>query len=305
MRLLHATDDPVLALGFSPDSRVLVIGQQLRDVLAWRLDGDRVPLRLSPGSPSFCRDVFFSPDGGTAYWLTPTGRIGADLATGRSLAVEPRRLSHHSLDWFAQTPDGRLAFAAHRPTPELSAWRSDGAAWTRIWCEHIPDAFPGTLALDPNGERLAYLSEKPGPRWWPEYLRLEVRDAASGAELAYGSYRYSQPECRLLFRPDGRQLIGLHAMTLLVWSSPKWGAPREVRGDTRKHFTAAAYDPSGRFVYTASNDATVTLWDAESWQRLRRYTWEIGPLKSIAVSPDGTLAAAGAEDGTVIVWDLE
>lgn len=302
MRMLRATDDQVLALGFSPESRVLV-AHHSQGLFAWNLDGDGLPVRLSHDRYSPCRDLFFDPDGHTVYWMTQTGRVAADLHTGqRHPTVSPLR---HGAVWFAQTPDARRLFSAHRPNPELFAWHSDGISWTRDWCEPIADALPNAPALDPTGERLAYLGEKPGPRWWPEYNQLVIVDAATGAEIGHGNYRYGPGECRLLFSPNGRQLIGLHNMTLLIWTAPKWGPPHVCHNTTRKHFTAAAFEPSGRYLYTTSNDASVIVWDATTWEHTRRYTWAIGKLKSITVSPDGSLAAAGADDGSIIVWDLD
>jgi WD40 repeat protein len=31
----------------------------------------------------------------------------------------------------------------------------------------------------------------------------------------------------------------------------------------------------------------------------------VGPLRSVAISPDGCLAAAGSGDGRIVVWDVE
>jgi WD40 repeat protein len=78
-----------------------------------------------------------------------------------------------------------------------------------------------------------------------------------------------------------------------------------VKNDTRQHFTAAAFHPSGRYLFTTSNDATVTVWDADGWVRVKRFAWDIGRLRSVAVSADGLLAAAGSDRGRVVVWDVD
>jgi WD40 repeat protein len=70
--------------------------------------------------------------------------------------------------------------------------------------------------------------------------------------------------------------------------------------------TALASTPNGRRVWTASADATVRQWDAETYQCEKWYRLPIGPLGCIAVSPDGLTAAAGsAGNGSVAMWDLE
>ena len=94
-------------------------------------------------------------------------------------------------------------------------------------------------------------------------------------------------------------------MTLLVWPVPKLGEPRRVRNDSRKDFTAAAFHPSGRCLYASSNDETIQVFDTATWERIERFRWRIGKPKSVAVSTDGTLAAAGGDNGDIVIWDLD
>ncbi len=80
---------------------------------------------------------------------------------------------------------------------------------------------------------------------------------------------------------------------------------RVVENDNKKHFTGIAFHPSGRYLAATSNDATVKLYDTTTWEVARTFTWEIGRMRSIAFSPDGTLAAAGSDTGKVVVWDVD
>jgi WD40 repeat protein len=307
MRVLRAAAGEVRALGFSPDGRGLVAGDE-KALHAWDLGTDGPPVRLAPGGYFGSTDLFFSPDGPGAYWMSQTGRVGADRTTGRPLAGGP--LTDPPMVWFAQSSDGTRLFTAHDPLPgaRLAAWRPHAGEWVREWA--VSPADPPvhyTLTLDPTGDRLAHLALKPEPRTWPETYRLVVRDTETGTEVGYGHYPYSvEPDrTRLLFRPDGKQLIGVHKLCLLVWPIPGGGKPELVRNDSRKHFTAAAFHPSGRYLFTTSNDTTVTVWDAASWGRVTRFTWQVGRLRSVAVSLDGALAAAGSDSGQVIVWDVD
>jgi WD40 repeat protein len=78
-----------------------------------------------------------------------------------------------------------------------------------------------------------------------------------------------------------------------------------IRNDSRKEFTGLAFHPSGRFLAATSNDATVKLYDTTRWQMAHAFDWGIGRLRSIAFSPDGSLAAAGGDKGQIIVWDFD
>jgi WD40 repeat protein len=75
--------------------------------------------------------------------------------------------------------------------------------------------------------------------------------------------------------------------------------------DSRKLYTGLAFHPSGRWLAAASNDETVKFYDTESWQVAKTFTFRIGRMRSVAFSPDGTLAAAGSDTGQVVLWDVD
>ena len=66
-----------------------------------------------------------------------------------------------------------------------------------------------------------------------------------------------------------------------------------------------AIDPSGAFLVTAGADRTARTWDLTNLRQTRALEWSVGKLSSVAISPDGTLAAAGGEKGQVVLWDLD
>jgi WD40 repeat protein len=78
-----------------------------------------------------------------------------------------------------------------------------------------------------------------------------------------------------------------------------------AQNENSHQFTGIAFHPSGRYLAATSNDATVKLYDTTTWQVAKTYTWDIGRMRSIAFSPDGTLAAAGSDTGKVVVWDVD
>lgn len=316
MRLLRPEFDkarhPLFsALAFSPDGRSLAAGFDWGGLHVWDLASDGPALRLGLNTYLRPQLVQFSPDSETVHWLSMRGREANDRATGDE--VEHGPLVPRGTNWTAMTADGRTVFTLHglNGEHELVAWREHDGAWLRAWTATPHDAQYQTFALDPSGKWLVNLAERRVPRTWPEYYRLAIRDACTGGEMSFGRYPYSNSSftnasyCRLQFSPDGGTVVGFHTMTLLVWPVPKGGAPRLVRNDSRKHFTAAAFHPSGRYLLTTSNDETVVVWDAATWQPATRFQWQIGRLKAVAVSADGMLAAAGADDGTVIVWDMD
>jgi WD40 repeat protein len=81
--------------------------------------------------------------------------------------------------------------------------------------------------------------------------------------------------------------------------------PLTFRNDCREEFTALAFHPSGRFLAATSNDATVKLYDTQTWAVAQAYTWGVGRLGSVTFSPDGMLAAAGGDTSKIVIWDVD
>lgn len=69
----------------------------------------------------------------------------------------------------------------------------------------------------------------------------------------------------------------------------------------------AAYSPDGTFIATASKDGSVILWDAESYQKIRRLQAPDANLSyyRVAISPDSKLVVAGGFAGYLVIWDAE
>ena len=103
--------------------------------------------------------------------------------------------------------------------------------------------------------------------------------------------------------PDGSLAVGFKYSSLGAWRPG--GQAEKVRTGTLKHYRALAFHPDGRHILAGNNDTTARLIDTRSWQITRQFAWDIGTLSAVAISPDGTLAAAGGAKGRVVVWDLD
>ena len=88
--------------------------------------------------------------------------------------------------------------------------------------------------------------------------------------------------------------------------------PRHVArifGDGRLRHTnwvqAVAYSNDGKRLLSASQDATVKIWDAATHRELRTYTGHTEMVRSAAFSPDGKLVASAGGDKDIRLWDPE
>ncbi|MBN9119288.1 MAG: WD40 repeat domain-containing protein [Planctomycetes bacterium] len=307
MRVLKTAPKEVLDVAFSPDCRAIAAAVEGAGVFLWNLDSPNIaPVRLEAEGGYRAGGLNFSACGRRLAWLSFNGRRTYDRDDRTAIAaVYPMPAAH---GMFHGSDDAGTRAVSNHSFPDhcLIGWKWVEGEWVRQWQLSTRELSVESVTLAPVGDRFAMFTRVTvGGRWWEQPMRLEVRDVADAAVRTTGTYPYSYAAKPLRFHPAGEQIAGVNNMTLLVWSLPAGGDPRLVQNDNRKHFTALAYHPDGRSLFVTSNDETVQVFDARSLDRANRYTWQLDKLSAVAVSPDGTLAAAGSANGDVVVWDLE
>jgi hypothetical protein len=190
--------------------------------------------------------------------------------------------------------------AAAAPVPDWNVAvdaNTRGRRALRFWVDCV--------ACDPAADRFVCHEFQVGVTVQESVQRITVRDAGTGnpsATLTVPARQVAQ----LLFTPDGSKLAARSGRAVLVWDAANLDTkPQKALNDSPSHFTGLAFHPSGRFLAATSNDATVKLYDTETWTVSKTYSWKIGKLRSVAFSPDGLLAAAGSDTGRIVVWDVD
>jgi WD40 repeat protein len=305
MRVLNAELGRVTGLAFSPDGRALAAAVEDQGVFLWNLENNDLPQQLDPSTRRKTQTLYFSPDSRAVGWAGSTGWKVFDRTRKRiaQLSLE----AGGKLTWISQTPDGSRVVSDHSfPESSLIAWKSvDGGGWEQEWSVSKADLGFHSTTVCPTGRRVATLARSATGRVrWETPFRLQLRSGISGRVEASSAYSHNYP-CALVFSPDGELLVGVHDMSLMIWPVPDLGEPRLVRNTSRQHFTSAVFHPTGRYLFASSNDTTVHVFDVYGWDRIARFTWKLGRLRSVAVSPDGLLAAAGGDNGEVLVWDVD
>jgi WD40 repeat protein len=112
------------------------------------------------------------------------------------------------------------------------------------------------------------------------------------------------PGC-LTFSPDGTRFAVARGRTVMVCDVPGQRRLAAWKNPTKEHIVSLAFSPDGATLATVSNDHMARLWEADTGRERASYGWEVGPLKSVAIAPDGMRAAAGSQKGQIVVWDLE
>lgn len=126
--------------------------------------------------------------------------------------------------------------------------------------------------------------------------RLDAGDNAGALALALAANRIDQPP------PEAQRILRAAAF------AP--GARRQYKAadfsaDEGAIPVSLALSPDGRTALTgASQDGTLTLFDLQTGEVIRRFAGHAAHVNEIAFSSDGQRALSAADDGAVILWDV-
>jgi WD40 repeat protein len=289
----------VHALAFTTDgSRLLTSGGDGRvrlwdvrtqsAVRGWRYDTSGEVALSGDG-----RFVLLAGDGTvTLYAVDDPSPVGSYQSDGGGVAFSP--------------DDGSFLMHGDERNPLFScAIVDDELVPGETWAHPNGVTFTGPFAYSPDGATVAVMCCDRDNFGTLTSSVLVFTHSVTGAEV--GRLRLGRVPAypsRLAFSPDGNLLAGMCGPAFLMWDVPsrtEYGRGR-VRG---KRFEGLAFTPDGSRLLTASGDQFLREWTAPTWEQTTIYTWDSGKLGCVAVSADGTVAAAGGSTGKVVVWDLE
>ena len=307
MLILNSQLKPIDRIAFSPDAGILAIaGGSRKPIDLWSLDSPlerihRLAVRLDRGLWRFA----FTPADGLLLVADDTEVVAFDPATGEEVwRIEPEEFS--VLAGLTISADGRwlgtgllfqgLSNVGYQwwslngrkpPKRKIATKGSDG-----FMCRGV--------AFIPPGKALVAAEDKPVEK----PARLHVLSATGRTQHVLTTKL--QMVQQLITSTDGRLLAAQFTRSILVWNMTAITRPPiSLMNDNRQGCTGIAFYPSGRYLAATSNDQTVKLYDTETWEFTKTFTWDIGRMRSIAFSPDGMLAAAGSDTGKVVVWDVD
>jgi cytochrome c len=233
------------------------------------------------------RALAIAPDGRTAL----TGGFDYsvilwDLESGRPL----RRMIGHdaAVDAVAFLPGGRAVSAGDDRT--LIVWNLRNGAIEARWTEHA--AKVAALAVAPGGESVASAG-------WDR--RVVLWDVPTGEKRVLGEAGAAVNA--VAFSPDGTLLAsGDYDGHITLWRIPEGAAIATLRGNGFP-VNALAFSGPGTLL-AALGDGSVRVLDPTARRETRRSTGLEDPAVSLAVAPDGALAATGSSRGSLALWRI-
>jgi len=290
---------------FSPDATTLAVTGET-DVEVWRLPAGELAGRWTFGHPY---RLAFTPTGHRLYvsYAKQTNVINVETQLGYPHPEVP------GPSWFAFTREGGFLLVSHGED-KLSRYELDTngiGGLVRVWTlarEGSRSAAVGGGVCQ-NGSQFIAIEDGwaiPKDSTSLRRNRLVVRSTANGEQEHAAGWICEPRAFPLVVNPNGEYVVAINGMKIVVWGvEDPIRNQRYVKNDSKKHFTGIAFHPSGKYLAATSNDETVKLYDTTTWEVAHTFTWDIGRMRSIAFSPDGTLAAAGSDKGKVVVWDVD
>jgi WD40 repeat protein len=256
-------------------ARPLVPSAELVGALAFRADGR----------------LFYHVCGGQAHLFDPTTKTRTTCGPGlRTLYLVAAR-------------DARRAARVCSGSPLLTWTISATGQAAKGLSVQCPGTDIITADFAPDGATFAVV-EQHARAGRQESAVVAIRTVASGTVLGLISDAARVPEA-VRYSGSGKYLLAFWAETVACWTvaEPGKGAQQAVNPG-RAPFVALAVHPSGPLL-TTDTDRLVRAWYVPDLAPYRALEWDIGKLHSVAVSPDGTLAAVGSHTGKVLVWDWD
>jgi WD40 repeat protein len=282
---------PVHALAFSPsENGILASAGSDGKVSLWEVRSQKLIATLEKHEKAILA-IAFSPDGAliatggednlVKLWNVSARRLDQTLEGGHGEPVNSVKFS----------PDGKLlATASDDDTVKL---------WDIQTRKELTPPLKGHLAgvrsvaFSPDGLSVATASKDSTVKVWDLCARKELM-TLEGHESNVSS---------VIFLSDSKLATASSDLSVRLWNIKERQYRKTIFGAHQGAVREVAFSPDDKFLASGSDDNTVKIWDADTWQLVNKLEGHTGSVTSVYFSFDGKLLASASQDNTVRLWD--
>lgn len=125
---------------------------------------------------------------------------------------------------------------------------------------------------------------------------VQVSKLGTAMPIHVVKHKLGRVRC-LAFSPDGKQLFAGGFRKIAILNASSWGVEQELSGH-RAYVTDLSISPDGKTLATASEDATLRLWNLSDGTSRVLFQEKEDPITGVAFSPDGSRLAVASGDDT-------
>ncbi len=279
----------ILSVAFSPDGKLLAVGDTNGEIRLWRV-ADGQGLLTCQGHSSWVRSVAFSPDGQTIvsgsadqtikFWKVSTGACLKTLQ-GHSNGV-----------WSVAFSPDEQTIVSGSADQTIKFWKVSTGACLKTLQGHSNGV--RSVAFSLNGQTIASGSYDQTVKLW---------DVSTG-QCFKTLQGHSNWVRSVAFSPDGQTIAsGSDDQTARLWDVSTGQCLNTLQGHSNWVWSVA-FSPDGQTLASGSYDQTVKLWKVKTGQCLNTLQGHKNAVRSVVFSPDGQTLASGSDDQMVRLWGL-
>ncbi|MEU4218142.1 TIR domain-containing protein [Actinoplanes sp. NPDC026623] len=281
-------DGYVQLVAFSRDGTTLAVGKGIGEMTLFDLADRSRPRQLGtyemPYSTrvALLKDLVFSPDGRTLVVNEGIDVVALDV-TDRAGPFGVREISSSHVSTIAIDPSGNLALGL--PDGEVYVEALSGPATAR-------------LMQDPP--------ELPEP---PEFPDDDMDPADDPDNEPFKRLHGPTSLNKIAYSPDGHYLaVSGDRGTVMAWDMTGGTKPTPViNARANGAINTVSFDQHGGRLVTGDSTATATFWNTRpfgSSDSIAALTIPKGPIRTMALRPDGRTLVAAGSDGTASSWKV-
>lgn len=283
----------VRTVAFSPDGLVLGSGSDDCTIKLWDTATGQEMHELA-GHKKSVTAIAFSPDGVLLASASEDHTLRLwNVATGQEL----KRLTNTNVTTLSfSAVDSRLTYVSSNG--RICLW--DSATGEETELRGLPTDIQAVV-LSQDSSLLVFLNSSGSLRAFNLTNRTEKMKFAG---LLPHKDRYSSQHL-LAVCEETSQLIHANGTDICLFNLENGQIIWEI---TTGHYpdivhTVTFYQHGTRLACGLLS-GSIIVWDTATGQKFQTLSGHIGPVESLAVSPDGLRVAAGSYNGTITVWDL-